>query len=277
MSEILGAKIWWRWVSHSAEPWAKLWNVKYARGRPRHALVRFNETPNGSPIWLKALGGRSIVQEHSFWEIRNGNRAKFWDDAWNQFPILGRNPRWIHIKQQEQERGWILVNQSWLPDPQDSFERWDFSIKPDLMSEEYWTAFLEEIRKHCLRSQEGPDILRWGYSPKCSFSVKEAYSIRMTRIEEKEDIWRKIWEVNLWPKVALFVWFVVRKRILSRENLGKWGIVGPSQCCLCLRAEDTMGHILDSCPFTATIWDRGAMMFRRSDRIRGLPSQTIRD
>ena len=105
MSEILGAKIWWRWVSHSTEPWAKLWNVKYARGRPRHALIHFNETPNGSPIWLKALAGRSIVQEHSFWEIRNGNRVKFWDDAWNQFPILGRNSRWTHINHQEQERG----------------------------------------------------------------------------------------------------------------------------------------------------------------------------
>ena len=145
------------------------------------------------------------------------------------------------------------------------------------MSEEDWTAFLEEIRKRCLRSQEGPDILRWGYSPKGSFSVKEAYSIRMTRIEEKEDIWRKIWEVNLWPKVALFVWLVVRKRILTGENLRKWGIVGPSQCCLCLQAEDTMGHIMDIFPFAESIWDKGAMMFRRSDRIHGLPSQTIRD
>ena len=170
-----------------------------------------------------------------------------------------------------------MVNQSWLLDPQDGFQRWDFSTKPDLMSEEDWTAFLEEIRKRCLKSQEGPHILWWGYSLKGSFSVKEAYSIRMTRIEEKEDIWRKIWEVNLWPKVAFFVWLVVRKRILTGENLRKQRIVGPSQCCLCLRAEETMGHILDSFPFTETIWDRGAMMFRRSDRIRGLPSQTIRD
>ena len=38
-----------------------------------------------------------------------------------------------------------------------------------------------------------------------------------------------------------------------------------------------MGHLLDSCPFVAVIWDKGVLMFRRSDRARGLPSQTIRD
>ena len=133
------------------------------------------------------------------------------------------------------------------------------------------------MRNRCIRAQEGSDILRWGYSTKGSFSFKEAYSIRISGSEEKDDTWRKIWEVNLWPKVALFVWLVVRKRILTGENLRKRGIIGPSQCCLCLHAEDTMGHILDSCPFAASIWDRGAMMFRRSDRVRGLPSQTIKD
>ena len=38
-----------------------------------------------------------------------------------------------------------------------------------------------------------------------------------------------------------------------------------------------MGHLLDSCPFAAAIWDKGAMKFRWSDRIRGQPPQTIRD
>ena len=38
-----------------------------------------------------------------------------------------------------------------------------------------------------------------------------------------------------------------------------------------------MGHLLDSWPFTAAIWDRGAMKFRRSDRNRGQPSQNLRE
>ena len=77
MSEIQGEKIWWQWVNHSSEPWAKLWHIKYARDRPILQLIRFNETLSGFPIWMKALDGRNIVQDHSFWEIRDGSKAKF--------------------------------------------------------------------------------------------------------------------------------------------------------------------------------------------------------
>ena len=97
MSEILRAKVWWRWVNHSLEPWAKLWSIKYARDRPRHLLIRFKEAPIGSSIWLKTMAGKTIIQEHSFWEIRDGSRAKFWEDSWNQFPILGRDQQWALI------------------------------------------------------------------------------------------------------------------------------------------------------------------------------------
>ena len=93
----------------------------------------------------------------------------------------------------------------------------------------------------------------------------------MTRNVEMDDIWKKIWDVNLWPKVALFVWLAVRGRILTCDNLRKRGIIGPYQCCMCHQVEETMGHLLEICPFAAVIWDKGAMMFRRSDRIRGQP------
>ena len=46
---------------------------------------------------------------------------------------------------------------------------------------------------------------------------------------------------------------------------------------MCHQAEETMSHLLDIFPFAATIWDKRAMMFKRSDRIRGQPPQTIRD
>ena len=126
--------------------------MKYARDRPKSSLIRFNENPNGSPIWSKAAAGRSIVQKHSFWEIRSGNLAKFWDDAWNQLPILGRDPRWHPIKLQDQEWGRTLVNQVWHPEPLDELHRWNFPTKPEAMHEDDWAAFQDEMRNRCLRA-----------------------------------------------------------------------------------------------------------------------------
>ena len=96
---------------------------------------------------------------------------------------------------------------------------WNFPEKPDFMSEEDWEAFQEELNKRFIKAQEGPNILRWGYSSKGSFRIKEAYSIRIARNVAMDDIWKKIWAINLWPKVALFVCLVVRGRILTCENL----------------------------------------------------------
>ena len=150
--------------------------------------------------------------------------------------------------------------------------QWDFQEKTEQVSDQEWEAFHEELNKRFIKVQEGPDILRWGYTTKGSFSIKEAYSIRISRNAVTDDIWKKRWTANLWPKVALFFWLVVRERILTIDNLRKQGIQGPSQCCLCYQAEESMGHLLDSFPFASTVWDKGTMRFRKSDRIWGQPS-----
>ena len=72
-------------------------------------------------------------------------------------------------------------------------------------------------------------FLRWEYMSRGAFNIKEAYQIKITSQAVVDDIWKKIWAANLWPKVALFVWLVVRGRILTCDNLRKRGVQGPSQ------------------------------------------------
>lgn len=42
----------------------------------------------GLHIWNKAWENRGLVQENSVWEIREGDLALFWEDKWQQEPIL---------------------------------------------------------------------------------------------------------------------------------------------------------------------------------------------
>ena len=91
-----------------------------------------------------------------------------------------------------------------------------------------WEAFQEEMRNRCIRPTKGQDVLRWGYMDRRMFNIKEAYNIRIGNRAEEEETWKKIWTLNLWPKVGLFAWLVVRGRILTCENIQKHGIHGPS-------------------------------------------------
>ena len=78
--------------------------------------------------------------------------------------------------------------------------------------------------KRFIKVQEGLDVLIWGYTNQGSFSINEAYNIRLGNHAEVDGIWNKIWTVNLWPKVTLFVWLVVRGRILTSEKLRQRGV-----------------------------------------------------
>lgn len=85
---IMNAKIWWQWVTNPDKLWAKIWTAKYANNRPQVELIRFTPADRGSLIWNAAKQHYQLIQQHSFWEIRNGHIARFWNDAWNQLPKL---------------------------------------------------------------------------------------------------------------------------------------------------------------------------------------------
>lgn len=63
---------------------AKLWKQKYAMDWQENDHIRMSGNIKGSHIWNKAWENRALVQKYSFWEIRNGNLAWFWEDNWLQ-------------------------------------------------------------------------------------------------------------------------------------------------------------------------------------------------
>eukprot|EP00253_Pinus_taeda_P010385 PITA_10385 len=80
INKVSGAKFWWRWIKELATPWAKLWKQKYAKNWQEKDPIRMSGHIKGSHIWNLAWENKSIVQQHSFWEIRARNLARFWED-----------------------------------------------------------------------------------------------------------------------------------------------------------------------------------------------------
>ena len=86
---------------------------------------------------------------------------------------------------------------------------------------EDWETFQEEMHRRSIKPMEGSNVLRWGYSDKGMFNIKEAYNIRIGNRAEEVETWKKIWTLNLWPKVTLFAWLIVKGHILTCENIQK--------------------------------------------------------
>jgi len=62
----------------------------------------------GSSIWNKAWENRGLVQRNSFWEIREGDLALFWEDKWKQELTLLKED-FLGLKHETDNQGLIKV------------------------------------------------------------------------------------------------------------------------------------------------------------------------
>ena len=99
-NEVMGARIWWKWLIAPLTPWASLWTSMYASHCPVEERIRISEVSMGSLIWNSAKQHRSLIQQHSFWEVKNGENAKFWADSWQQMPKV--KEQFSHLQPPEQ-------------------------------------------------------------------------------------------------------------------------------------------------------------------------------
>lgn len=107
-----GAKLWWRWLKESANPWAKLWKQKYAKNWQGRDQIRMSGWIKGSHIWNLSWENRGIVQHHSFWEIQTRNLTRFWEDNWQQELNLFKDEFTI-LKNDTDNKGLLMVSDFW--------------------------------------------------------------------------------------------------------------------------------------------------------------------
>lgn len=81
-----------------------------------------------------------------------------------------------------------------------------------------------------LNDQEGKPILKSTYDGK--YRVKEVL-ITLSNITTKSEgnrIWENIQKAKLTPRIAFFLWMVVRKRLLTIDNLQRRGFSMVNRC-----------------------------------------------
>eukprot|EP00253_Pinus_taeda_P029243 PITA_29243 len=180
----------------------------------------------------------------------------FWEDAWQQSPKLD-TPLLQPLKQHIQNLGHFKVHHYWNTTSEDpEWREWIVFNPADNEGLQNSIQDLnQQILKRKIRVAAENDKLRWGPKGNEEFSLKEARSI--IEREEQLDImpWTdKVWDSLQWPKIRTFLWLLMQKKTLTWENLLKKGFQGPSRCLMCLKEEETMNHLFNSCDWASQIW-----------------------
>ena len=84
LNKVLGAKLWWRWLRGGNYMWKIIWKEKYNLPESTVEILKRKDTPRESSVWDLTRLNRDLVEKHSFWEIRGGEEANFWEDKSHQ-------------------------------------------------------------------------------------------------------------------------------------------------------------------------------------------------
>ena len=121
LSKVLGVKLCWCWVKYQEAQWAIIWKEKYSSTWKNNDHIRMSRNIKSSHIWNKAWDNQGLVKGNSFWEIREGNLALFWEDRWQQKPILLKEDL-TDLKEDTNTKGLSKVKDFW--DETNSIGKW---------------------------------------------------------------------------------------------------------------------------------------------------------
>ena len=114
-----------------------------------------------------------------------------------------------------------------------------------------WTAWLHMVeRLMAVSLTMEPDTYAWKLTSSRVFSVKSLYLEHMNGITRFNKNY--LWELKVPLKIKIFMWFLSRKVLLTKDNLIKRQWIGCKKCVFC-GSDEMIEHLFISCQLARQI------------------------
>ena len=92
------------------------------------------------------------------------------------------------------------------------------------------------------------------FFPNCNFGVGNSCTANAVGWSPRvPNVNKGLWKLKIPLKIKIFLWYLKRSVILTKDNLAKWNWQGNQQCCLC-HENEMIQHLFFDCRFTQMIW-----------------------
>ena len=196
----------------------------------------------------------NIFNQHLTWKVGSGERIKFWTDKWlgTDYTLEQKYNQLFRISRQQSSLISSMGNFN-----NDSWE-WDLRWRRNLFDHENDIAvqFMEEISFIPIQ-RHSKDSMVWLAEPHGHYTTKSAYKFYTKSSTSNSDgkIYSIIWKLKIPPRVAVFCWRLLKKRLPTKDNLLRRNITIQDQNCpLCGNAQEDVGHLFFNCNLTKGLW-----------------------
>ncbi|KAK6157968.1 hypothetical protein DH2020_005282 [Rehmannia glutinosa] len=145
----------------------------------------------------------------------------------------------------------LKVNDLFIP----GCREWDL----ELVEEIFCHRDAQQIANIPLAERAYEDTHVWHFDKKGNYTVKSGYRMAANLATQNSNTssgyWRKLWSIQIPPKVKHFVWKVSRDCIPTRVNLVRKNIMVDQCCVICQKGLENCWHVFLSCDFAAGCWE----------------------
>ncbi|KAM6546616.1 hypothetical protein CsatB_027352 [Cannabis sativa] len=134
---------------------------------------------------------------------------------------------------------------------------WDSEVISDVLNDRDQAL----VWKIPLSEASSTDDWFWLKDSKGMFTVKSAYRLQHGQSGQlshnfSSDLWKKLWTLNLPPKVLNFLWRVCTNCLPTKFMLSTKHVQISTSCPLCSAAPETALHLLVRCNFAKSCWQQ---------------------
>lgn len=241
---MLGKQGWWL-ITRSDSLCARVLKGRYFHDSD---FMNARRKKHASSTWRAILAGREVLQDGLIRRVADGASTSIWEDRWiaNHFNGKPITPSDGQDMVQVSE----LITASGI---------WDEA----LIREHLVPVDAEAILRQPL-CNNGEDFWAWDAERSGVYSVKSAYRLLYKKKTENlngqdpstsaDGSWKKIWRLEVPPKVKVFWWRVVHEFLPTRQILWKRHIEPVAHCDVCGAPEESINHVLLNCTIAKTFW-----------------------
>ncbi|WVZ62477.1 hypothetical protein U9M48_012225 [Paspalum notatum var. saurae] len=218
--------------------WQQLLRNKYLRN---NTLSQVERKPGDSQFWSSLMGVKAQFLNLGSFILKNGTQVRFWEDTWlggvalkYQFPSL------FNIVRKKQATVAEVLGSSPL----------NVSFRRSLIGNKL--RDLENITAKVmnLNLQEGNDYFKWHLHKSGIFSVRSMYRYL---VNNGVKVSMEIWQTKLPLKIKIFLWYLKKRVLLTKDNLGRRNWHGDKSCCFCGTSK-TIQHLFLDCSYAKFLW-----------------------
>jgi hypothetical protein len=226
--------------------WHELVTNKYLHSK---SLSQVKARVNDSPFWKGLIKNKEDFFSRGSFKVGSGEQTRFWEDTWlGDTPLSQQYPSLYNIVHAKQASVATVMGQLPL----------NIGFRQAITGnrEVSWTHLCSRLINIHLTTQ--PDTFVWKLTKSGIFSVKSMY---LDYMDDHTKFLRKyIWKIKVPLKIRIFMWFLLKRVLLTKDNLARRNWQGSKKCCFCDK-DESIQHLFLSCPLAKIVWQIVYMAF----------------